>query len=291
MSNEIQIWEKLGNPLEAMDRLGQEIYDSRMFKTGSVGAAKMLAFACLAKRRDPFEIRDKVHVGEDGLTGKSEAILAKFQTRGGRVKWIRYDDACASANFTHPDFCPEPLLFSISWDEIKDKGFVKSKSGALKTNYQDSRQQMLRARVITNAIRMIDPASCMGFFDVGEVPDEEAPTMGAAPAAERPPSSTPAAGELKIVEAEIVSTDLAEPKAVENQDADPVVKASIEEGNMALNEYLDALKALGKSEDDALIICKKQLGNHGIKHLKNATEEDIAKLISSLKTLTQEIKK
>lgn len=99
---------------------------------------------------------------------KSEALLSKFQDRGGRVRWSQFDDIAAVADFMHPNYQPEWVKISVTWDEMSKTRIPFGQNG-VKANWLNARGAMLRARLIAKAVRMIDPGAIAGMI----VPEED----------------------------------------------------------------------------------------------------------------------
>ena len=53
---EITLYEKMSNPVEAVDRLGIMFAKSGMFGCDNENAGKMLALVCMAERKSPTDI-------------------------------------------------------------------------------------------------------------------------------------------------------------------------------------------------------------------------------------------
>lgn len=99
--------------------------------------------------------------GQQQLSLKAEAMLARFQASGGTVTWEESDEQHAVAVFSHPA-CPKPVR--VEWT-IQRAG----RAGLLDRDaWQTHPEAMLRARVITEGIRMVHPEDAGGMYS----PDE-----------------------------------------------------------------------------------------------------------------------
>lgn len=163
MSSEIQLYEKMQDPILAIERLG-----SMMAKSGLSGAEKtetgmMLAWACMAERKSPFEIFRTYHLVEGKLAMRSDAMLAGFRQRGGKVKWTQFDATAAIGVFSFEGTDTE---VGFTMEDAKRMEVVRPRSGWTKAP-----DAMLRARCIGKAIRMLCPEVISGYLSVEEITD------------------------------------------------------------------------------------------------------------------------
>jgi hypothetical protein len=192
MSSEIQLYEKLVDPIQAIERLG-----SMMAKSGLSGAEKtetgmMLAWACLAERKSPFDIFRTYHLVEGKLAMRADAMLAGFRGRGGKVRWKQFDAIAAIGIFTFEGVDTE---IGFTMEDAKRMEVIRPRSGWTKNP-----DAMLRARCIAKAVRMICPEVIAGYLAVEEIGDgDDAPPQreivlsGSSPAAPSTGAETPAA--------------------------------------------------------------------------------------------------
>jgi hypothetical protein len=113
---------------------------------------------------------------------KAEAMLARFQQAGGKVKWTCLTDERVAAIFSHAQ-C-EPV--EIDWDMDRAK-----RAQLTNPMWKKYPRQMLRARVISEGVRTAYPGALGGMYAPEEVIDFE-PT--------RTPQPTPARGQLAAPE-------------------------------------------------------------------------------------------
>lgn len=120
------------------------------------------------------------HIIDGKPSLKADAMLARYQKAGGRVKWIKREDEIVSAEFINS----ASDAVTITWDKAR-----ATKAGLWgKGNYTKFPQQMLAARVISEGVRASSPAVISGFYTPEEVID-----FGPAPAP--PPASAEAASQ------------------------------------------------------------------------------------------------
>lgn len=100
---------------------------------------------------------------------KADAMLARFQQSGGKVKWITLSDEKVAAEFTHPSGGSA----TIDWDIARAKKAQLGSNGM----WQKYPRQMLRARVISEGIRTVFPGVIVGAYTPEEVQDFEGTTI------------------------------------------------------------------------------------------------------------------
>ena len=116
---------------------------------------------------------------------RADAMLAKFQERGGAVVWKQFDREAAVALFTVKDGQPVEISFTI--EDAKLAQYVPAKPGSAWVKTPDAN---LRARLISKAIRMLDPGVVAGTYTPEEIADFEPelkPVRGAV--VENPPAA------------------------------------------------------------------------------------------------------
>lgn len=117
---------------------------------------------------------------------KADAMLARFQLAGGKVRWASLTDTKVVGEFTHESGGSA----TIEWD--MDRAKAAGLGG--KANWLKYPRQMLRARVISEGIRTVYPACVVGVYTPEEVQDFEQPRQAvyeAVPATIKPSPITP----------------------------------------------------------------------------------------------------
>ena len=105
---------------------------------------------------------------------KSEAMLRRFQESGGRVEWMVYSDEKVEAKFTHPQ--GGSVVIDWTLERAKKAGLADK---AIWKNYP---RNMLRARVVSEGVRMVFPAATGGVYTPEEVQDmQQSPTVEVVP--------------------------------------------------------------------------------------------------------------
>lgn len=132
------------------------------FKTAEQAAALMLV--AQADGLHPAKAATHYHIinGKPSLT--ADAMLARFQTAGGRVNWDAYSDDAVTGTFSHP----QGGSVSITWTLARAK-----KAGV--GNLEKFPAAMLRARCISEGVRTVYPGVIVGMYTPEEVSTFEQP--------------------------------------------------------------------------------------------------------------------
>lgn len=178
-----------GNHVPSHSIQDVEVMAVRASKSGLFGMTTDQAFTlmqlCIAEGLHPIQAIKRYHIIEGKPSMRADAIQAEFQRHGGKVKWIESTgDACA-AEFSHSAHHPDPYLVRITFAEMDAAGITRGGSG-LKKNWRCFPAAMLRARVISAGVRMIDPGVIVGIYTPEEVADFDEPKAVQARIAEAP---------------------------------------------------------------------------------------------------------
>jgi len=143
--------------------LAQDVASSGMFSINTPQQAMTLMVLAQAEGLHPgAACRDYNLIGGKPSM-KAEAMLRRFQESGGRVEWLVYSDEKVEAKFTHP----QGGSVTIDWtlERAKKAGLADK---AIWKNYP---RNMLRARVVSEGVRMVFPAATGGVYTPEEVQD------------------------------------------------------------------------------------------------------------------------
>ena len=157
------------NALEAVDQLGQWLASSGMFGCERLEQGRVLAMACFSERKNPLEIARTYHLIHGRLAMRADAMLAEFRNRGGKVIWKRTDKQAAVAEWKY-DGTEIQLSFTI--EDAKQAGLLPAKPGSAWNRYPDA---LLRARLISKAVRMLAPEVCAGAYTPEELHEIDTP--------------------------------------------------------------------------------------------------------------------
>ena len=178
----IGIYNKISDPIEAIKVMGSMIAESGMFGCQKHEQGMVLAMQCLAEGKAPLELAKTYHIVEGKLSMRADAMLGRFLTTGGKVKWLERTNDKVSANFSHGD--NENVLIEASIEDMKKNGVAMDKTGKyLKANWQKFPRQMLTARVISEGVRLLAPQLIAGVYTPEEVQDFTNDSKPSAPVA------------------------------------------------------------------------------------------------------------
>lgn len=216
MGNEITVYSE-------MEKKAVAVAKSGLFGVRSPEQAIALFLVAEAEGIPIMQAVLDYHIIDNKPSLKADAMLRRFQSSGGIVKWVDRSDAKVSAYFSHPN-SPEPIL--IDWDMARA---IKAGVGT-KDNWKKYPRQMLTARVLSEGIRATAPGHAAGIYTPEEVQDFDQtlgkPTVSMPKATPEPQKQTETAQEAEIVENTAIDTITAEEVAVlrdllkKNGDAD-----------------------------------------------------------------------
>lgn len=169
--NEISIYRKMGNPIEAAEQLGISLYKSAMLGIGTKEAGTVVALTCITEGISPIEFVKRYHIIENKPSMKADYMVAEFQRLGGKIKIVQRDSEGAAADFV---WAGETQRFSIDWKIIQQESFCYKKDGkTLTPRYATpfSRTQQLWARLVSDSIRAICPQVNSGSYTPEETVD------------------------------------------------------------------------------------------------------------------------
>ena len=148
------------NDLEQMARVMSQ---SRMFGFKNAEEAVSLMLMAQAEGKHPAKAAQEYHVIQGRPALKADAMLARFQSAGGIVEWEQMTDDVVSAYFSHPQSCPKPVKVDWTMERAKGAGLTG------KDNWRKYPRQMLKARVISEGVRMTFPGVTVGMYTPEEV--------------------------------------------------------------------------------------------------------------------------
>lgn len=228
-----------------LEAMAGHIVKSGLFGIKKVEEAVALMLIAVAEHRHPGTVASEYNIilGRPAL--KADAILARFQSAGGKVEWHDYTDTIVSGTFSHP----AGGSLKVDWD--MDRAKAAGLGG--KDNWKKFPRQMLRARCISDGVRGVYPAVLQGFYTPEEVQDFAPSTSTPAPAPA--PAIVPApAKKAKKVEPEVIEIKTEEVKE----------EIVVVENNIVAEDatwIADLEPVLGKNEDavNAFLATKGQI--------------------------------
>ena len=146
-----------------MERMATAIAKSGLFGMKTQDEVLALMSIAQAEGLHPAIAARDYHIISGRPALKADAMLARFQTSGGKVNWVSYTDTVVTGVFSHP----QGGEVSITWnvDMANKLGFLR------KENWRNYPRAMMRARCISEGIRTVYPACVAGLYSPEEVAD------------------------------------------------------------------------------------------------------------------------
>jgi hypothetical protein len=210
ITNEVTLYDKIQDPIQAIEKLGEWISKSGLFGCDKIEQGMVLAMTSLAERRPITEICRRFHIVKGKLSMRADAMLADFNSRGGRHKWIKSDDKEAILSLTYQDFQNFEVKYTIKDAERqelcgKDGGILPFQKGL--GSWQKIPEAMLRARVTSKAIRMVAPEIVAGIYTPEETEDFTKPSYSVASVVSKPITIEAHVEEVKPIDIEADKAD------------------------------------------------------------------------------------
>lgn len=166
MSNELSKIESEQWSVQDIEVMADRVAKSRLFGLDA-SQAFTLMLLCQAEGIHPVKAVQRYHVIQGRPAMKADAMLADFLRIGGTVKWITESDdrEKCEAIFTHPKYAPEGKSVRFNMADAKSAGLTGN------STWQKYPANMLRARVVSNGVRMIAPGIVAGLYTPEEVQD------------------------------------------------------------------------------------------------------------------------
>lgn len=255
-ANALAVYAKIADPLAAVQQLGEQFFKSQIMRVNTPGDGAVLALTCICEGITPLDFVRTYHIIEGRPAMRADAMAAKFIAAGGVIEWheIGEHGKPASATFT---FGRQSIPMTFSLDDAR-RMLGKTKEGAdvidkPNSNWQKDPGAMLRARLVSKAVRILAPHIVAGVYtpeelqDVAETPATATPQRAARKAAQaqpEPPAATvpqPPVVDSTIVDAEFTivpdpvpveepPTQTVTPEAaVVNDDAEPTTPQLLQE--------------------------------------------------------------
>ena len=150
-------------PIQDIERMAKAVAVSGLFGVKNQEQAFALMLVAQAEGMHPAIAARDYHVINGRPTLKSDAMLARFQTAGGSIKWKELSETKAVATFSHPQGGTVDIAWSI--DMAKKAGLMKNPT------WNSYPRSMLRARCISEGIRTVFPGVVAGYYTPEEVED------------------------------------------------------------------------------------------------------------------------
>ena len=160
-----EMYDRISDPITAIEKMGEWIASSGMLGCTKVEQGKLIAWQCAAERKTPFDFRREYHIINGSLSMRSDAMLAGYRARGGKVVWKQFDSKAAVALWTYDGNACE---IGFTEQDAKLAGLLPAKPGS---GWAKDPSAMLRARCISKAIRMLAPEVVAGIYTPEENED------------------------------------------------------------------------------------------------------------------------
>jgi hypothetical protein len=158
-------YDRIDSPMDAVKTMGDWIAHSGMFGCVKPEQGYVLALECIASRMTPLSWKRENHLINGNITMKSESMLSGLMNAGWDVDWIQFDAAAAIADFSKG---AKKVRVAFTSDDAKQAGLLPAKPGS---GWAKFPAEMLRARVISKATRMLDPRITQGRYTPEELAD------------------------------------------------------------------------------------------------------------------------
>ena len=145
-------------PIGDIQTMALNISKSGFFGLKTPEQAAALMLVAQADGLHPAKAATHYHIIQGKPSLSADAMLARFQSAGGRVNWDIYTDAEVTGTFSHS----QGGSVKISWT------IARAKKAAI-GNLEKFPAAMLRARCISEGIRTVYPGVIVGMYTPEEV--------------------------------------------------------------------------------------------------------------------------
>jgi hypothetical protein len=170
-------------PFDEVRQMGQIMAQSKLFGIQNEAQAIALMLLCQSENLHPATAMRDYHLIQGRPALKADAMLARFQAAGGKVKWLAYTDEKVEAVFTHP----AGDAITVEWTPQR-----AAKAQIKNDMHNKYPRQMLKARCISEGIRAIYPGVLSGLYAPEELQDiaPSTPAETTGPDRPEPPTAT-----------------------------------------------------------------------------------------------------
>jgi len=154
-------------PVSEVQVMATAVAKSNLFGIKTPEQAMALMLIAQAEGLHPAIAARDYHVIQGRPALKADAMLARFQSAGGKVKWTEYTETCVTGVFSHPQGGDVEVTWTI--EQAKKLGYLS------KDNWKNFPRAMLRARCISEGIRTVYPGVVVGVYTPEEVEDFDRP--------------------------------------------------------------------------------------------------------------------
>lgn len=153
-------------PFEQLTHMARTMAESNLFGVKSPQQALALMLVAQAQGIPAAQacVDFDLIQGKPAMTAR--AMLARFQEKGGIIKWLEYSDTACEAEFVHPS-CPNPVKVRWTMADAKRAGLDT------KDTWKKYPRQMLSSRVMSEGVDRCYPSASGGFYPPEVVQDFE----------------------------------------------------------------------------------------------------------------------
>lgn len=148
--------------------LAEQFEKSGMFGCTQPGQGAVILSTCQSEGISPFEFMNTYHLIENRPSMKADAMLAKFMQAGGRYKVLSFLKEKAEGHFAFGD---NEITIDLTIKDAQESGLTHNAKGQWKNTWKNFPRQMLWARVVSTAIRLVAPQIVAGIYTPEEVQD------------------------------------------------------------------------------------------------------------------------
>lgn len=251
-------------------KMGKALYASKMFSAGNDAQGIIIAEHCYALEISALEWIQRFHLIDGKPSMKAEAMLAAYQEAGGKVVWknIGDDGSVAQATFT---FLGQSKKIEIKYsiEDAKLAGLVKGGS-----NWVKNPGSMLRARLISKALRIVAPQVVSGIYTPEELGEEQSDGTGSSGEVSEPPK---AKSEEPVPEVKVNTTSEAPAQQASDKESIPetVPGFCTDYQRTRIKELAKILKIPGQT-------LREIISKRGVTSLKQLTTKQAEELLGKL---------
>jgi len=155
-------------PVDQIERMALAVSKSGLFGAKTPDQAMALMLIAQAEGLHPAIAARDYYIVQGRPTLKADAMLARFQSAGGSVRWGDYTERRVVGTFSHPQGGSVDIEWTI--DMATAAGLTKNPT------WKSYPRQMLRARCVSEGIRTVFPGVVVGTYTPEEAEDMDPQT-------------------------------------------------------------------------------------------------------------------
>lgn len=200
MSDKLEKYNSL--PIQNMGELfkmGDMLAQSGMFGVKNAAGGMVIAATCHQAGITMLDYQRTYHTIDNKPGMRADAMAAEFRKHGGKYKIISRTPELAKAEFS---FEGNKEIFEFSIEQAKNAGYCFKSDGTLKDNWRKMPTNMLWARMMSTAVRVLCPEIVAGLYTPEEIGDfqDQAPAQNEKPVRIKPKQKA----EKEIEDAEVI---------------------------------------------------------------------------------------